>query len=621
MKRFDPTVSLAQKILRRYVGEPFAIFLFSELGNKKFAPAKVIQYTYYEDGLRKSMTDPENNLVEYTYDKAKRLATAKRNTVTESTYEYNALGLRTKLTYGNTSYAEYEYNHSLRWLTKLSNKKSDASVISSFAYTHDKVGNRKTMTLANGDAITYTYDEIYQLTSEIRTGTSAYNISWTYDEVGNRLTQLKDSVQTTYTYNDANQLLSDTTSGVTTTYEYDNNGNQIKKTKGTDIWQWAYDYENRQVSYDDPVNTNDAACTYDASGSRIIKNVNAVVEKHILDGANVILDLDGSNNVSATYITPFLDQNLLVTKNSNTYYYLQDGLGSTRNVVDSTQTTQNSYDYYAFGETLSETENISNRYKYTSREWDNESSYFYYRARYYLPTIGRFSQRDPLANDIYSYIYGDSATLIGYYEYIDGRNFYIYVRNNPGNLTDPSGMKCCCEKGVCKSDKEGEKCRSASVCFIVGDVTTTFGIDLSGWAETLFADELPKFTKACCNASVYRHPTKASFCDLMKECDSWVFIGHTEGLVTESKSAKITGIWLDENTMITIEDAKKCWVNRRYDYVEIGSCYSMAFETLISTKTFKGTGRNFSPTRYLVHLAVFGLDPDDFECCKVIEKK
>lgn len=394
----------------------------TKVTDKKYSPNKIIQYTYYEDGLRKSMTDPESNLIEYTYDKAKRLATVKRNSTTESTYEYNALGLRTKLTYGNNAYAEYEYNHSLRWLTALRNKKSTAEIISSFAYTHDNVGNRKTMTLANGDAITYTYDEIYQLTSEVRTGASAYNISWTYDEVGNRLTQIKDGGLTTYTYNNANQLLNETTGGVVTNYEYDANGSQIKKTKGTDIWQWAYDYENRQISYDDPVNANDANYLYDAEGKRIQKHVGGIDTKFIYDGANVVADYNASNILQAIYITPFLDQNLLTIKNSNVYYYLQDGLGSVRNIMDAGQTAQNSYDYYAFGEVLSETENVVNRYKFTSREWDGESGQYYYRARYYLPKVGRFLQRDPI-------------------DYEDGISLYTYVQNNPPNLIDPQGLQ------------------------------------------------------------------------------------------------------------------------------------------------------------------------------------
>ncbi len=101
----------------------------------------------------------------------------------------------------------------------------------------------------------------------------------------------------------------------------------------------------------------------------------------------------------------------------DTYYYMRDGLGSIRNLVDSSETTRNTYDYYAFGKELgSWTETVTNRYTYTSREWDDESSQYYYRARYYSGG-GRFSGRDPAAP------YG-----------------YLYVLNSPGMFSDPFGL-------------------------------------------------------------------------------------------------------------------------------------------------------------------------------------
>jgi RHS repeat-associated protein len=87
------------------------------------------------------------------------------------------------------------------------------------------------------------------------------------------------------------------------------------------------------------------------------------------------------------------------------------------------------YDYYAFGEILDEKtygnlQGFYNRYKFTSREWDSESANYYYRARYYTPTIGRFTARDPI-------------------KYGGGLNLYGYVKNNPASIIDPTGEKMC----------------------------------------------------------------------------------------------------------------------------------------------------------------------------------
>jgi len=133
----------------------------------------------------------------------------------------------------------------------------------------------------------------------------------------------------------------------------------------------------------------------------------------------VIADYDGDDVLVATYVTPGLDANLSVTRSGSTYYYLKDGLGSIRNLVDSNETTQNMYDYYAFGKALGDwTENVTNRYTYTAREWDQESGQYYYRARYYAGG-GRFLSRDPE---------------------LQGTNFYVYVSAQPVTSSDPTGL-------------------------------------------------------------------------------------------------------------------------------------------------------------------------------------
>ncbi|WP_434148016.1 RHS repeat-associated core domain-containing protein [Methylocaldum gracile subsp. desertum] len=60
------------------------------------------------------------------------------------------------------------------------------------------------------------------------------------------------------------------------------------------------------------------------------------------------------------------------------------------------------------------------RYGYTGREPD-ATGLIYYRARYYDPAIGRFTQRDPAG-------------------FADGLNLYAYVGNNPVSFTDPLGL-------------------------------------------------------------------------------------------------------------------------------------------------------------------------------------
>lgn len=63
------------------------------------------------------------------------------------------------------------------------------------------------MTEADGSQVTYGYDALHRLTSEVRTGTNLYNVSYGYDPAGNRLNKVLNGVGTNYTYDNASRLL------------------------------------------------------------------------------------------------------------------------------------------------------------------------------------------------------------------------------------------------------------------------------------------------------------------------------------------------------------------------------------------------------------------------------
>jgi RHS repeat-associated protein len=107
----------------------------------------------------------------------------------------------------------------------------------------------------------------------------------------------------------------------------------------------------------------------------------------------------------------------------HTYYYHRDHQNSIIALIDKEGKIIESYSYDPYGNITHHTKTLEtyNPYGYTGREIDTDDLY-YYRARYYDPTIGRFITPDPIG-----FAGGDT-------------NFYRYVGNDPVNFTDPSGL-------------------------------------------------------------------------------------------------------------------------------------------------------------------------------------
>ena len=100
---------------------------------------------------------------------------------------------------------------------------------------------------------------------------------------------------------------------------------------------------------------------------------------------------------------------------------------------------------HAFGVTTVTGAN-SNRFPYTGCEWDTETGLYYYRARYYDQNIGRFISEDPI-------------------RFRGGKDFYLYVGNNPANFTDALGLKAC----------DNDSCKNAAPMFSDSPACNDYG--------------------------------------------------------------------------------------------------------------------------------------------------
>jgi len=145
--------------------------------------------------------------------------------------------------------------------------------------------------------------------------------------------------------------------------------------------------------------------------------------KYVYDAVRIAETTDGAGNVVARYAQgQNTDEPLAMQQGGTTAYYQADGLGSVTSLANSTGALISSYTYDSFGNLTVSAGTLANPFRYTAREFDSETGFYYYRARYYDSISGRFSSEDPIRFD-------------------SGQpNFYPYVGNNPIGRRDPFGL-------------------------------------------------------------------------------------------------------------------------------------------------------------------------------------
>ncbi len=323
------------------------------------------------------------------------------------------LSRRTQLTRPNNVTTNFSYDNLSRLLSVL--HQSGSTTLDGAAYAVDNAGNRTSRTPLPGTTATnYTYDAIYELlTAKVGTTT---NESYTYDLVGNRLSSLGVSP---YTNNTSNEL----TSTPTASYTYDYNGNTLTKVVGTNTTSYAWDYENRLSSVTLPGSGGTVTFKYDPFGRRIYKSSSAGTSVFAYDGDNITEETNSTGGVVARYTqTQNIDEPLAMLRSATTSYHQADGLGSVTSLSNGAGALAQTYTFDSFGKQTSSSGSLVNSFQYTARESDSETGLYYYRARYYDSSIGRFLSEDPVTFD------GGST------------DFYSYANNEPTFFIDPSGL-------------------------------------------------------------------------------------------------------------------------------------------------------------------------------------
>ena len=113
----------------------------------------------------------------------------------------------------------------------------------------------------------------------------------------------------------------------------------------------------------------------------------------------------------------------MVEPNNSLYCYHFNATGHTVALTNINKTIVNKYAYSPFGTIANQEETVVQPFKFVGQYgiMTEDNGWYYMRARYYDPAVGRFISEDPIGFD------GEDA------------NLYAYVGNNPVMLIDQNG--------------------------------------------------------------------------------------------------------------------------------------------------------------------------------------